>query len=195
MMLLDRKKHAAEHEEQMRRQAEHKARKKREKAIREETRRMERAAEEERRQRRRAKERLREVEERELYETRWKALLAPSQDIIPEEDQLRFEDIPWPVIASLSPIKGDKEVVVRMEDLSAQAITDFLLESEGGRDSKGAPTKKDRKEKLRETMLRFHPDKFEGRIMRRVRVADRERVKEAVGIVARTVNTLMAEGK
>ena len=55
--------------------------------------------------------------------------------------------------------------------------------------------RKDRREKLRETMLRFHPDKFEGRIMGRVCDSDRELVKEAVGIVARTINALMGEAK
>jgi len=58
---------------------------------------------------------------------------------------------------------------------------------------KGEKEKKLRKEKLRETFLRFHPDKFEGRLMNRVRESDRERVREAVGIVVRVLNALMVE--
>ncbi|KAI0705301.1 hypothetical protein C8T65DRAFT_708968 [Cerioporus squamosus] len=188
-----RKKHAAEHEEQMRRQAEQKAREEREKALREETRRLERAAEEERRMRKRAKERVREVEARELYDTRWKAILATAS-VTTEDEMLRFQDIPWPIITSVVSLRDDKPARVRIEDLTAEAISAFLLPP-SEHDAPTADFSKERKEKLRETMLRFHPDKFEGRIMKRVREKDRERVKEAVGTVARTVNSLMGEGK
>ncbi|RDX47454.1 hypothetical protein OH76DRAFT_1456727 [Lentinus brumalis] len=188
-----RKKHAAEHEEQMRRQAEHKAREEREKALREETRRLERAAEEERRMRKRVKERMREVEARELYDTRWKAFLAPAS-VASEDQMLRFEDIPWPVMASAVSLRDEQHARVRIEDLTAEAISSFLLPA-FEHDAPSADPSKERKEKLRETMLRFHPDKFEGRIMKRVREKDRERVQEAVGIVARTLNSLMGEAK
>ena len=177
----------------MRRQAEFKARQEREKALREETRRMERAAEEDRRRRKRVKERMREVEARELYDTRWKALLAPASTT-PDDEMLRFEDIPWPNMASAMSLGADEPARVRIEDLTAEAIAAFLLPP-SDRDAPSADPSKERKEKLRETMLRFHPDKFEGRVMKRVREKDRERVKEAVGIVARTVNSLMGEGK
>lgn len=42
-------------------------------------------------------------------------------------------------------------------------------------------------------MLRFHPDKFEGRVMRRVKESDKDKVREAVGQVARALNALMGE--
>ncbi len=184
---MSRKKHAAEHEEQMRREAEHKARKEREKAIRQETKRLERIAEEDRRQRRRARDQLREAESRELYDAMWKALLAPGDA---DDKMLRFEDIPWPVMVSVMKDSGR----VTIADLTTDAISTFLLPpTAGGLDVDAL--KKDRKEKLRETMLRFHPDKFEGRIMKHVRDADRELVKEGVGIVARTINALMGDGK
>lgn len=173
----------------MRRQAEQKARQEREKKIREETRRLERAAEEERRKRKRVKDQLREIEARENYETRWKALLAPAP--AQEDETLRFGDIPWPIMPGMiSPTNAGRDSTA-LEHFTVDAVRTFLFPVDG-RDGDGA---KDRKEKLRETMLRFHPDKFEGRIMKRVLVAERELVKEAVGIIARTVNTLMAEGK
>ena len=50
-----------------------------------------------------------------------------------------------------------------------------------------------RKERLRETLLRFHPDKFEGRILQRVEAIHRERVKEAADKLVRVVNSLMAQ--
>ena len=177
----------------MRRQAELKARQEREKVVREETRRMERAAAEERRRRKRAKERMREAEARETYDTRWKALLAPA-GTVSDGEMLRFEDIPWPVMVSATSLWDDQPTRISVEDLTAQAISSFLLPP-SEHDVPSADPSKERKEKLRETMLRFHPDKFEGRIMKRVREKDKERVKEAVGIVARTVNSLMGEGK
>lgn len=177
----------------MRRQAELKARQEREQALREETRRLERAAEDDRRRRRRTKERMREVEARELYEMRWKSLLAPPSVDSVEDGTLRFHEIPWPVMACFS--KSDLPAL-HIGDITAEAISSFLLPpSERDGELDGDAPKKDRREKLRETMLRFHPDKFEGRIMKRVRDSDRELVKEAVGIVARTINALMGEAK
>ncbi|KAI0359271.1 hypothetical protein OH77DRAFT_1015004 [Trametes cingulata] len=189
-----RKKHAAEHEESMRREAERKARREREKALREETRRLELAAEEERRKRRSQKERLQAAEARESYDARWKELLAPNSTAH-AEGTLRFGDVPWPVMPSFSS-RRDERPVVTLEDLTAEAISAFLLPPSDDADLEDRDAaKKDRKEKLRETMLRFHPDKFEGRIMRLVRDSEKELVKEAVGVVARTLNTLMGEGK
>ncbi|KAJ8473424.1 hypothetical protein ONZ51_g7872 [Trametes cubensis] len=189
-----KKKHAAEHEEQLRRHAERKARKEREKALREETRRLERAAEEERRQRRRERDRSRAVQARESYDVRWKELLSQSTPAAPE-GTMRFADVPWPVLPpSSSSKRGEQQLPIALEDLTTDAISSFLLPATvGPADEETA--KKDRKEKLRETMLRFHPDKFEGRVMRLVRSADKEMVKEGVGIVARTLNALMNESK
>ncbi|KAL1945207.1 hypothetical protein VTO73DRAFT_2058 [Trametes versicolor] len=184
-----RKKHAAEHEEQMRRDAERKARREREKAVKEETRRMERAAEEERRKRKSVREQLRAVEAREFYDTRWKELLAP--ETTAKEGSLRFRDVPWPIMPPISSSKHEEHAAVVMDDLTAEAISAFLLPPEVASHSDADVAKKERKEKLRETMLRFHPDKFEGRIMRLVRDKDKECVMEAVGMVARSLNTLM----
>ncbi|PPQ75185.1 hypothetical protein CVT26_008793, partial [Gymnopilus dilepis] len=53
--------------------------------------------------------------------------------------------------------------------------------------------RKERKDRLREAFLRFHPDKFEGRFMRRFREEERERVREAIGQVSRVLNGLLAQ--
>ncbi|KAI1782556.1 hypothetical protein LXA43DRAFT_1050734 [Ganoderma leucocontextum] len=186
-----RKKHAAEHEEQMRKQAEYNARKAREKAIRDETKRLERAEEEDRTKRRRARERLRAA--RELYEARWKALLAPSIPASSDEPTLGLADIPWPIYhayldnrhASSSP---------SIDEFTVDALSTFLLPSV--EDDRGPDAlKKERRERLRDAMLRFHPDKFEGQVMPRVRADERDVVREAVGVVARMLNTLMAQTK
>ncbi|KAI0821009.1 hypothetical protein BC629DRAFT_1278048 [Irpex lacteus] len=161
-----KKKHAAEFAEQERKKAERAARHEREKKLREETVRMEKAEHERRRQRRNEKERLRWDDARAHYETRWKELLG-----------------------------GKKPATLEVEDITMEAVSAFLLP--GGRLPDSAARdeeaiKKERRDKLRETMLRFHPDKFEGRIMSRVREADKEVVREAVGRVARVINDLLA---
>ncbi|TBU31928.1 hypothetical protein BD311DRAFT_716049 [Dichomitus squalens] len=189
-----RKKHAAEHEEQMRKQAEHNARKAKEKAIREETKRLERVEEEARRNRRRAREQMRAGEARELYEIRWKALLAPSTSIESDEPMLGLPDVPWPIYLAYPASKNQPPSALRIDDFTTEAISSFLLPHHE-EDYNSEASKKGRRERLREAMLRFHPDKFEGRVMARVRSDEREIVREAVGVVARTLNTLMAQGK
>ncbi|EED85371.1 predicted protein [Postia placenta Mad-698-R] len=182
-----RRKHAEEYAEHERKAAERNARRAREEAVREETARLEKNAEADRRRRRRSRERRRAAEARELYDVRWKELLSASS-----EGSLRFSDIPWPVLLP----DGDsaRGRVLTLEHFTVEAISAFLLPTEG--DSSGDPeVAKSKKEKLRETMLRFHPDKFEGRITGRVRENDQEKVKEAVGIVVRTVTGLMGDGK
>jgi hypothetical protein len=105
------------------------------------------------------------VEARERYEARWKALLDG-------RDELAFGDVPWPVMGSRTSIG--------VEDLTEKNISAFLLR-------KGTV----KKERLRETMLRFHPDKFEGRFMGRVKAGEQEKVRDAVGRVVRVIHSLM----
>jgi len=92
-----------------------------------------------------------------------------------------------------------KAISVSLDDLTRDAISLFLFSSTS---SSSVPSssnqegleKKDRKDKLRETFLRFHPDKFEGRVMPRVKEAERDKVREALGIVVRALNDLMEQG-
>jgi len=185
-----RKKHAAEHAEQVRKQQEHAARLAREETIREETRRLEKEAEEERKRKRREKEYRRWADARERYETQWKELLAPVAAEGPEK-QLKFMDVPWPVFPpDLSAHSSGYHL--DLEAITAEAIATFLLPAERfAQKPQDSVLKKERRERLRETMLRFHPDKFEGRILGRVAERDRERTKEAVAKVAVALNTLL----
>lgn len=180
MRCVCRKKHAAEFEAQERKKAEQEARKAREEAVREQTRLLEREDELKRKKRRRSRERRRERETREAYDARWKELLAAGSSGLPEE--LKFADIPWPVLGHGSAVSA--------ESLTEEAISSFLFHSEDALSDGDAS--KVRKEKLREAMLRFHPDKFEARIMARVVAQDQEAAREAVGVVVRTVSGLMA---
>ena len=123
---------------------------------------------------------------REEYGIRWRELLS----ITGESETLGFDDIPWPVAAAQrQKLKKRESGVPRrsitVDELTAEAITTFLLPAGKEFD------REKRKEKLRESFLRFHPDKFEGRFMRFVKEGDREKVKEAIGQVSRVLNSLM----
>jgi hypothetical protein len=208
---VSRKTHAEEHAEQQRKKAMSAARRAHEKALKVETERLEKAAEEECRRKKQEKENRRWDYARKWYDRRWKELLmAENQGEGEQSGGLSFGDIPWPVLAA-HPQKLDKQrtdrhgtrggvrvsVIVSLDDLTAEAISMFLLPpstSTTPAPPLGALDKKERKEKLRETFLRFHPDKFEGRIMKRVKEGERDKVREAIGQVVRVLNTLMGEG-
>jgi hypothetical protein len=117
---------------------------------------------------------------REEYGIRWRELLS----ITGESETLGFDDVPWPVAAAQRQ-KLKKRGSITVAELTAEAITAFLLPAGKEFD------REKRKEKLRESFLRFHPDKFEGRFMRFVKEGDKEKVKEAIGQVSRVLNSLM----
>ncbi|TFK44899.1 hypothetical protein BDQ12DRAFT_673780 [Crucibulum laeve] len=201
-----RKTHAEEYEEQQRKKAAAAARKAEEKERRAETKRLEKEAEEERKIKKRERESRKWDYAREEYHLRWKALLTLSGS--EDTTELLFEDIPWPIVDAhrQKPEKkrlskrGEERTLpprISIDDLTAEAISAFILPivsasvtGQEGEEEK----KKGRKEKLREAFLRFHPDKFEGRFMKRVREGDRKRVREAIGQVSRVLNGLMGEG-
>ena len=121
---------------------------------------------------------------REEYGIRWRELLSTTR----ESETLGFDDIPWPVAAAQRQKRESgvpRRSIITVDELTAEAITAFLLPT--GKEFE----KEKRKEKLRESILRFHPDKFEGRFMRFVKEDDREKVKEAIGQVSRVLNSLM----
>lgn len=149
---------------------------------------MEKEAEEERRRKRREKDRRRWTDARERYDAQWKELLGGAEAEGPEKP-LRFMDIPWPVF-----LPG-VDLSVDLEAITADAVSTFLLPPEHFARTVDATLKKEKREKLREAMLRFHPDKFEGRILSRVVQKDHEKTKAAVAKVAITLNSLMATGE
>lgn len=127
------------------------------------------AEEDARKHRREERRRKRQVDARDTYDRHWVELLnSKSVD-------LGFGDIPWPVQGWMD-----------SSQVTAETISAFLFPS-GSNDGRG----RTRKEVLREEMLRFHPDKFEGRVMRRVRSEDRDSVREGANAVARAVMRLM----
>ena len=119
---------------------------------------------------------------------------------------LGYDDIPWP-IAAAHQHKADKRhrgearppLTTAVENLTAEAISSFLLPvvappivgPELDDAAKDLSLKKEREDRLREAFLRFHPDKFEGRFMRRIDEKEKERVREAIGQISRVLNSLI----
>lgn len=104
---------------------------------------------------------------RERYTERWKAITIVGGEI--EEVDLSYEDVPWPVY--------------RKADLDRANVREFMVDL-------AKDTREDVKKTLREAIRAYHPDRFFGRILPRVREADREKVKEGVELCSRIINDL-----
>ncbi|KZV86431.1 hypothetical protein EXIGLDRAFT_622007, partial [Exidia glandulosa HHB12029] len=99
--------------------------------------------------------------------------------------RLSFASVPWPVHPQ--PASAD--------DLTLEAVAAFLLSDT----LPGQYGEKPKKQRLKEALLLWHPDRFEGRWLPLVRAdfdggddaKERETVQTAVGIVARHLNQLM----
>jgi len=184
--VLFRKTHANEYEEQERLKSERASKRAREKAIKTETERLEKDASNERKRKRQEKESRRRRQSVQVYHDRWQKLLSAQPD--GSVRQIGFNDIPWPVFSSPSVDSG-----VSLEDLSKDAISTFLFTSISTLGPQPDNDKKDKREKLREAFLRFHPDKFESRLMHRVYEVEQEKVRMGMAAVVRTLNDLMSE--
>lgn len=166
--ILDRKRHAAAHREQQQQKAAHAA-------VKADAVRILKAKEDARRHAREERERRRHADARDAHEQRWADLLESTS----EPADLGFGDIPWPV-------RGG---ALDVSQLTVDAISTFLFfPEEDGLDEAGRARK--RKDELRKTMLRFHPDKFEGRVIPRIQDGERAAAREGANAVTRAVRTL-----
>lgn len=109
------------------------------------------------------------VEKWETYERRWKILLGPGQGGV----NVKFEDIPWPV---------DGEAL--LQHFTVEKVEDFFL---GGLKVRGSTVTK--KERVRSSLLRWHPDKMTS-LLARVPASDLESVKQGVRIVMECLQQL-----
>lgn len=102
-------------------------------------------------------------------------------DWITKLPQLQWTDFPWPVLSFSGP--------TRMEDLTLEAVADYVF----------APLRlhHDRtmsKERLKEIIRRWHPDRFEVKYLARVvDQHEKEMVREGAGMVARFLNDLLGK--
>jgi len=181
---MARKRNAQAYQEQLRKAAEEEARKKRGEQFASERARREAREADQRRRRKRSREGKARQNARDDYETRWDTLLAPDEAT---DRFLTFRDIPWPCHAAYSTSDGQH---FSLEDLTIDSISEFLFHP-----AKELAESAQKIKAIRETLLRFHPDKFEGRVMSRVSEEDRPRVQEGIGVVVRTLNELMRASK
>jgi len=103
------------------------------------------------------------------YQSRWKEITAGTC-----ANLLAFQDIPWPVTSQ----------VLSPTFLTAERIEKFILSPSHSSD-------RTRKQRIRDSMLLWHPDKWEGRWMGRVSEKDKSRVREGVEAVARCLISLV----
>lgn len=135
-----------------------------------------RTDEDARRRARQERKRRRHADALDAYKQRWVELLESKS----KSADLGFGDIPWPVPGEFPEIS----------QITAEAVSAFLFFPEEGLDE--AERGRTRKEELRGTMLRFHPDKFEGRVIPLVKHKERAAVREGANAVTRAITALMA---
>ncbi|KAH7105134.1 hypothetical protein BKA62DRAFT_691758 [Auriculariales sp. MPI-PUGE-AT-0066] len=102
------------------------------------------------------------VQARQRYEAAWATLSS-----IASSRLLRWYDIPWPLLSPPS----------RVEQLTREEVEKFF-------------SLNDRRD-LREALLRWHPDRFDGRWLASCGEADRPVIRDGVGLVARCLNGLL----
>ncbi|KAJ3979280.1 hypothetical protein F5890DRAFT_1558940 [Lentinula detonsa] len=160
-------------------------------AVHAETERLEKLGAAERRSRRQEKENQRLELSRSEYHNRWKLLLSNTSADMPQAE-IRFDDIPWPILPAFKKNEISTFLFTSCVPLADPSIDTAIGETISLSSSTSAQrlaevemakARKDRKEKLRETLLCFHPDKFEGRLMSRVRPDEKVKVTEALAII------------
>jgi hypothetical protein len=111
-----------------------------------------------------------------IYEAKWAVLRGNTIAV----ENIDFHDIPWPSF----------EDVRAILDITEERVLAFVchplhehIQGPGGGLAKS----------LRSEMLRWHPDKFEGKVLGKVIEGDREAVREAAGRVARILTTYSAK--
>jgi hypothetical protein len=181
---LSRKRNAQAYQEQLKKKAEEEARLKLADQLASKRARWEAREADERRRRKRSRERRAKQNARGDYDTRWDILLSTGETA---GQPLTFQDIPWPCQIAYSSSDGRK---FSLDDITTESISEFLFSSEMERSESAQRVKT-----IRGTLLRFHPDKFDGRIISRVPEAERAMVREGVGIVVRTMNELLKTAK
>jgi hypothetical protein len=143
-----------------------------------------RQAEREAMERERREREIREKEQREreaaqlnlvtrlrVYEAKWGVLRGNADGV----ENISFYDIPWPSF----------EDVRDVGDITEERVLAFLrhplhehIQGPGGGQAKS----------FRSEMLRWHPDKFNGKVLGKVFEGHREAVKEGAGRVARILS-------
>ncbi|KAG1803462.1 uncharacterized protein BJ212DRAFT_1449879 [Suillus subaureus] len=152
-------------------EAEHRARVQAEQRLREEAQRQERQRQEELR---RNKAQADLVAFFQLYDAKWKELKL-SQKLT----SVMLCEMPWPTF---------QQGCASPDDISRRSMEEFIFHP-----LRPGMETKSRKDRLKVEILRFHPDKFNSNIVRKLRECDRERASEIAGALARILTNMMAE--
>jgi hypothetical protein len=108
----------------------------------------------------------------EEYEGKWIELKGGRQ--LPP---LCFNILPWPILGCIA---------TQPSDITRQRVEEFVYHSlRSGMESKG------RRDRVRMEMLKWHPDKFDAKVLGKV--IDADQVAEGAGLVARYLTQLMEE--
>ena len=109
------------------------------------------------------------------YERVWGVLSSPTSSA---DITLTFATLPWPLLTAPT----------KLEDFTVAAISEFLFHKQ--RPSSGVEGEKNRRTRLKEELLRWHPDKFEHRVLGRIVPADMELVRAGADAVIKVLTSL-----
>ncbi|KII92265.1 hypothetical protein PLICRDRAFT_172374 [Plicaturopsis crispa FD-325 SS-3] len=109
-----------------------------------------------------------------LYDDKWNELKAR-----PDLRGIHFFELPWPIV---------QEGVPSADEITRARIEEFVFHP--GRAGFAGKT---RRERVRMELLKWHPDKFEAVILPKMEAAERERTREAGGLVARMLMDVLKD--
>ena len=91
-------------------------------------------------------------------------------------DDLGWDHFPWPMFKKPT----------EPEELTSVGISSYVL-------SPYHPTDKSKasRDRVRDHIKKWHPDRFETKLLRKVREEEREKVREGAGLVARNLNEML----
>lgn len=153
-------------------EAERRAREQAQQRLREEAQRQERQRQEEELRRNKAQADL--VAFYQLYDAKWQELKL-SQKLT----SVMLCEMPWPTF---------QQGCASPDDISRRSMEEFIFHP-----LRPGMETKSRKDRLKVEILRFHPDKFDSNIVRKLRECDREKASEIAGALARILTNMMAE--
>ncbi|KAG1735597.1 uncharacterized protein EDB91DRAFT_555570 [Suillus paluster] len=105
----------------------------------------------------------------EHHRGQWDKLQMPGMNGV-----LIWDDFPWPVFKRPS----------GPDDVTTPGVTAYMLSSLH-------PVDRSMKDRIKENIRRWHPDRFETQLLPKVKESDRDIVREAAGTVVRTLNDLL----
>lgn len=152
-------------------EAERRAREQAEQRLREEAQRQERQRQEELR---RNKAQADIVAFFQLYDAKWQEL-----KLSKKLTSVMLCEMPWPIF---------QQGCTSADDISRHSMEEFIFHP-----LRPGMELKSRKDRLKIEMLRFHPDKFNSNIVRKLRECDREKATEIAGALARMLTDMLTE--